>query len=113
MIKMRFMDTKAGKLNSLINNQEGEFQIATGLLARYRHGTSFARSNHAGAEANYVCQNSSFKSAEGALLARRLNVPSVLISLAARRNAPHAARARPEPTEMRRTPRSTSCDTVS
>jgi hypothetical protein len=31
MIKMRFMDGKAGTLNSLRENQYGGFQIATGL----------------------------------------------------------------------------------
>ena len=51
-------------------------------------------------------RNSWFRSADAALSARRLNVPFVLMSCAARRNAPQAARARPEPTEMRRTPRS-------
>ena len=51
-----------------------------------------------GVGASYVCRNSSFNSAEGALLARRLNVPFVLMSCAARRKAPQAASARPEPT---------------
>src|SRR5437660_9366815 len=59
------------------------------------------------------CRNNSFKSADEALLARRLNVPFVLMSLAPPRNAPHAARARPEPTEMRRTPRSASWESES
>jgi hypothetical protein len=35
MIEMRFMDGKAQKLNSLIKNQDGGFQIATGLSATY------------------------------------------------------------------------------
>jgi hypothetical protein len=53
-------------------------------------------------------RNNSFRSADAAPLARRLNVPFVLMSLAARRKAPHAASASPEPTEMRRTLRSVS-----
>jgi hypothetical protein len=32
MIEMRFMDRKARTLNSLIENQDGGFQIATGLF---------------------------------------------------------------------------------
>src|SRR5689334_1103434 len=52
--------------------------------------------------------NSLFKSAEGALSARGANVPLSLIARAARRNAPQAANARPDPTEIRRTPRSAS-----
>ena len=59
------------------------------------------------------CRNNPFKSADEALSARRLNVPFVLMFLAARRNAPHAASARPEPTEMRRTPRSASWESES
>jgi hypothetical protein len=35
MIKMRFMDGKARTLNSLRKNQDGGFQIATGLSATY------------------------------------------------------------------------------
>src|SRR5436189_1119201 len=58
-------------------------------------------------------RNSWFRSPDAALLARRLNVPFVLISCAARTNAPHAANARPEPTEIRRTPRSVNWESES
>jgi hypothetical protein len=35
MIKMRFMDGKARTLSGLKENQDGGFQIATGLSATY------------------------------------------------------------------------------
>src|SRR5438034_2124414 len=106
MIKMRFMGGKARTLNSLTENQDVGFQIATGLLADILTWNGMHAFKYESAKTTYSRRNSSFKSAEGALLASRLNVPSVLISRAARRNAPHAASANPEPTEMRRTPRS-------
>src|SRR6266581_1894460 len=113
MIKMRFMNRKARNLDSLRENQDGGFQIATNLSTTYSHGTPFGRSNQGRVGASYVCRNSSFNSAEGALLAKRVNVPFALMSCAARMKAPQAASARPEPTEMRRTPRSASPDNVS
>src|SRR5919201_4297506 len=58
-------------------------------------------------------RNNSFRSAEVALFAKRLNVPFALMSFAARRNTPHAANASPEPTEMRRTPRSVNWESES
>src|SRR5437016_6070544 len=51
-------------------------------------------------------------SPNGVASANAANDPRSLISLAARRKPPQAARANAPPTEMRRTPRSASCATV-
>src|SRR3954469_19285449 len=102
---MRFTARKARNLNSLIENQDDRFQIATALWPN----TDMERAacvQTQSFKASYPRRNNSFKSAEGALLARRLNVPFALISRDARRTPPHAASASPEPTEMRRTPTS-------
>ena len=49
-------------------------------------------------------------SAKGMAPASEPNVPVVAMPCAARANAPQATAANPEPTEMRRTPRSASCE---
>src|SRR4030095_4253839 len=50
---------------------------------------------------------------EEAESAKSSNVPAVAMLRAARTKAPQATRAKAEPTEMRRTPRSASWETVS
>src|SRR5206468_6837567 len=88
--------------------QSWRFSSEYGDLVDLKFKSPICDRRTAGKSFHNFSRNSSFRSAEGALLARRLNEPFVLMACAARRNAPHAANARPEPTEMRRTPRSPS-----